>query len=322
MDDNKWFRETLNALFQDVRLWWLVAPWFLFLWLAQVLSGGMVIGEEARLRWLMSHSAFSHLLSQVETFWDLVRILPRMVYEFWGFRAYFLLGLIALSILLWLVNLVLTGTIIYHTMPIHKRPPRLETSLYTGLKRTPCLFLVNLIMGALEMVLFLPFLGVFLVILKVAIDYSPPAGVNAFLPVLLVSSLCFFIPLLFLAMFVVGVYQNLTYQACVQEGRRMGASFLRAWAVGRHRPGPVLLLGVIALLLAGGVELVQWVFTQTLRIWSIAEGTEALFGLLVWTVLAGIVAFLSVFKDVLVLVLYTKAWPDIAGLTQVDGDEV
>ncbi len=320
MNYNQWFRETFSSLVR-ARLWVLVAPWFLLLWLIGALGGGIAVGWEARIRHLMANPEFLGTLSQVETFGQVVRILPRVLYEMLGIRFYVFLIALALSFLLWVLRWVYTGAVIHHAMPVHERPPRLEASLHTGIRYAPCVFLINVLFFLLSLVLLLPLLGIFFLVFGIAFHPSS-ADTGAFLGLVLVGGVCFFLPLLIVAGFLVGLYKNLVYQACVQESLGVGAALTRAWGVLRHRPGPALILGISAAFLGGIAGLVQSTISQTWQILPATQGSGAIVGMVFWAFLAGVAALLAVLKELVVLLLYTKAWPDIARQEQGEGEAV
>ena len=305
MSYSDWLYRAFHHLRRDIHLWVLAIPWLFLRWLIAVLGGGLQIGWEQHLSRSFQHPSWVFPLLFADNFWGMMRGLLEMYARLLGPRFFLVVSIWVLMGIGWVIYPFIAGSIIHHTMPSHRTPPRWQESVTVALHRFPHLFLISVLVMLPLAVVALLLLGGTGALLHTLLTTQE-------FPSLFVGGLCLGVPLLLLLSLAAQFYLPLAYEAVIQDALPVDRALARAWSVLRRRLGPVLVLGLIPFALTSLVSGVMNVLTMPILLLGFrAQGVWVWAGWLFWAALSLIVAGLSVAVDVFRWVLYTVAWPDL-----------
>lgn len=312
MDYGRWIKEAFYTLAHNMYLWVLTLPWLGLLWLDNVLSGGIFIGWAFTLRRITAGPELNRLLAPANTPGEVLRVIPRLFYYLLGGRTYALVGVLVIGFVLWLLRIFLTGAVIHQAASRPDSPsPRLEESLHEGIRSAPCVFLVQVFMVIVGILIALPFFLLYILLFARILHGAGSETLGTYLVGMFMGTFCLLLPFSLLLYFFLSLYKNLVYQACVQGKHGFGTALVVAWRVLRQRFGPVIVLGLIAVVVNFVLGLVQSGFSQVIKILFQAEGAGVIFGYFIWIGIALLLAFIILVQEIFVLILYTRAWPDL-----------
>ena len=308
-----WFQRAWRGLWGNSRVWILLAPWLLLTWVAQGLLGGTAIGLQARMERLMRDPLAMRDLVRADTAMEFLQALVALQLRLLGGRWAMVLAGLVLGAVAWLVSFIIMGAIIHQAMPSHSYRPSPAESLRAGVRRAPRLFLIWL-------VVYLPMLVATLIVMVpvgvmflLVVGERVPSDAIGEMFVILFGGMCFFGLFALAWKIFAALYTPLAAQACVQEELSVREALVRSWHVFWRRLGAVILLGVLAFLLTMGVTSFVGAGTYFFRLGlQFLSGAWTAVGVLAWIPISLLHALAAVVPEVLVWLIYTHAWPDLA----------